>query len=69
MAEKLLKRIRKRAIEMEGTVTGEHGIGLGLRDALIHEVGDAGVDMMRKVINQSTITVAIPSFTCADYIF
>ena len=34
---------------MEGTVTGEHGIGLNLRDMLQYELGEDAVDMMRKV--------------------
>jgi D-lactate dehydrogenase (cytochrome) len=67
VAEKLLKRIRTRAIEMEGTATGEHGIGLGLRDILIQEVGDAGVDMIRKVIKQHS-RLLFYSRTCADCI-
>ena len=39
----------KRAIEMEGTATGEHGVGLVKRDYLPHEVGQTTVDLMRKV--------------------
>ena len=39
----------KRAVEMEGTVTGEHGIGLIKRDYLNHELGESTVDAMRKV--------------------
>lgn len=39
----------KRAIEMEGTVTGEHGVGLVKRDYLNHELGETTVDAMRKV--------------------
>jgi D-lactate dehydrogenase (cytochrome) len=42
-------RMVKRAIEMEGTVTGEHGIGLVKRDYLPHELGQDTVDLMRKV--------------------
>lgn len=34
---------------MEGTVTGEHGIGLALRDVLEEELGESATDMMRKV--------------------
>ena len=39
----------KRAVEMEGTVTGEHGVGLIKRDYLAHEMGETTVDAMRKV--------------------
>ena len=39
----------KRAVEMEGTVTGEHGVGLIKRDYLEHELGRTAVDAMRKV--------------------
>jgi D-lactate dehydrogenase (cytochrome) len=39
----------KRAVEMEGTVTGEHGVGLIKRDYLEHEVGESTVDTMRRV--------------------
>lgn len=39
----------KRAVEMEGTVTGEHGVGLIKRDYLAHEMGESTVDTMRKV--------------------
>jgi D-lactate dehydrogenase (cytochrome) len=40
-----------RAVEMEGTVTGEHGVGLVKRDYLEHEFGQSTVDLMRKVCN------------------
>lgn len=39
----------KLAVEMEGTVTGEHGVGLVKRDYLPHELGQSTVDAMRKV--------------------
>jgi D-lactate dehydrogenase (cytochrome) len=39
----------KRAVSMEGTVTGEHGVGLVKRDYLNHELGETTVDAMRKV--------------------
>lgn len=49
LVEELIHRMVKRAIEMEGTCTGEHGIGLVKRDYLPHEVGESTVDAMRKV--------------------
>ncbi|TLD12459.1 uncharacterized protein PgNI_04359 [Pyricularia grisea] len=42
-------RMVKRAIEMEGTVTGEHGIGLVKRDYLAHELDENTVNLMRKM--------------------
>ncbi|WP_445192417.1 FAD-binding oxidoreductase [Sphingomonas sp. Tas61C01] len=39
-------RLVKRALAMDGTCTGEHGIGLGKQDWLVEELGDA-VDVMR----------------------
>ena len=39
----------ERAVEMEGTVTGEHGVGLIKRDYLNHELGESTVDAMRKL--------------------
>lgn len=39
-------RLVERALLMDGTCTGEHGIGLGKQAALVDELGDA-VDLMR----------------------
>lgn len=47
--EVIINRMVKRAIEMEGTVSGEHGVGLGKRDYLNDELGKTTVDAMRKV--------------------
>ena len=49
LAEDLVHRMVKRAIEMEGTATGEHGVGLVKRDYLEHEIGENAVNLMRKV--------------------
>lgn len=48
-AEAVVHRMVKRAVEMEGTVTGEHGVGLIKRDYLEHELGESTVDAMRRV--------------------
>ncbi|KAL8866466.1 MAG: hypothetical protein Q9174_006286, partial [Haloplaca sp. 1 TL-2023] len=48
-AEDVVHRMVKRAVEMEGTVTGEHGVGLIKRDYLTHELGASTVDAMRKL--------------------
>lgn len=47
--EDVVHKMVKRAIEMEGTVTGEHGVGLVKRDYLREELGDEAVDLMRRI--------------------
>jgi D-lactate dehydrogenase (cytochrome) len=47
-AEALHERMIRRSISMDGTCTGEHGIGYGKRDFLQHELGNA-VDVMRSI--------------------
>ena len=47
-AKALHARMVARAIAMEGTCTGEHGIGLGKIGFLVDELGDA-VDVMRSI--------------------
>jgi D-lactate dehydrogenase (cytochrome) len=37
------------ALEMDGTVTGEHGVGIGKREFLREELGDVTIDLMRKI--------------------
>ncbi len=44
--EGINRRLVERAIAMDGTCTGEHGIGIGKQDWLVAELGDA-VDVMR----------------------
>lgn len=43
----LIDRLAERAIRMDGTCTGEHGIGQGKMKYLEGEVGSASVDVMR----------------------
>ena len=49
ITEDLVHRMVQRAIDMEGTVTGEHGVGLVKREYLPHELGQSTVDAMRRV--------------------
>jgi D-lactate dehydrogenase (cytochrome) len=42
------RRLVERALAMDGTCTGEHGIGLGKQEYLVDELGEA-VDLMRAV--------------------
>ena len=46
--EAINARLVARALAMDGTCTGEHGIGIGKQEWLIEELGDA-VDLMRSV--------------------
>ena len=39
----------KRAIELEGTATGEHGVGMGKRDYLYEELGEGTVELMKTI--------------------
>ena len=48
--DSFLVRISERAIRMDGTCTGEHGIGQGKRKYMLKELGNA-VDVMKKVKN------------------
>ena len=41
------RRVVERAIAMEGTCTGEHGIGLGKKKYLVAEHGEVAVEVMR----------------------
>jgi len=47
LAERLNDEVVQRAIEAQGTCTGEHGIGLHKMDFLVTEAGDGAIAMMR----------------------
>lgn len=48
-AEWINERVIERALSMEGTCTGEHGIGIGKARFLVREHGDGAVDVMRAI--------------------
>ncbi|KAH8590265.1 putative D-lactate protein, partial [Bisporella sp. PMI_857] len=47
--ERCVKNMVARALEMEGTCTGEHGIGIGKKEALLAEVGLDTLDVMKSI--------------------
>ena len=48
-AEALLERLAERALAMDGTCTGEHGIGQGKMKYLKAEHGEAALNAMRAI--------------------
>ncbi|KAJ9390874.1 CAZyme family AA4 [Paecilomyces variotii] len=47
--EKCVHDMVDRALEMEGSCTGEHGIGLGKKESLLKELGADTIDIMRSI--------------------
>ncbi|KAJ6264217.1 hypothetical protein Dda_0360 [Drechslerella dactyloides] len=47
--EKCVHTMVDRALEMEGTCTGEHGVGLGKKEYLVKELGLDTIGVMRKL--------------------
>jgi D-lactate dehydrogenase (cytochrome) len=48
-AERLSRRLVERALRLEGTCTGEHGIGLHKMDFLVEEAGTGAIEAMRTI--------------------
>lgn len=48
-AKVLVDRMVERALKLEGTSTGEHGVGIGKRKYLETELGTTSVDLMRHI--------------------
>lgn len=46
---KCVENMMLRALEMEGTVSGEHAIGIGKKKSLEYEVGPGSIDVMRQL--------------------
>jgi len=49
LAKEFNKRLVERALKMEGTCTGEHGVGLGKMGSMRMELGDDMMDLMRDI--------------------
>ncbi len=47
--EKAIDDISKVALELGGTLTGEHGIGIAKREILPVEIGDAGIEVTKAI--------------------
>jgi len=47
--ERLYTGMMRRAIRMQGSISGEHGIGLGKKPYLREELGDAPIEVMKKI--------------------
>ncbi len=48
-AERLNERIVRLALSMDGTCTGEHGVGLHKMGFLEEEAGEDAIDLMRRI--------------------
>ena len=48
-AKTLATNMAMRALEADGTCTGEHGIGIGKRSYLVKEIGENGIQVMRQL--------------------
>ena len=49
LAKKFNKRLVERALKMEGTCTGEHGVGMGKMGSMRLELGNDMMDLMRDI--------------------
>ena len=73
--EKVVYDMVSRALEMEGTCTGEHGVGLGKKKALVEELGEETIEVMRMmkravdplwIMNPGKIFDAVPGKGIGD---
>jgi len=49
VVRELVHRMVERAIRLDGTCTGEHGVGVGKKDFLIQELGEGTVEFMKTI--------------------
>jgi len=49
LAEQMNRRLVARALAMDGTCTGEHGIGMHKIDFLVEELGPEAIELMRSI--------------------
>ena len=48
-AQAVADRLAKHAIDVGGTSTGEHGVGIGKRKHMVYEHGEVAIDVMRDI--------------------
>ncbi|KAF2482458.1 D-lactate dehydrogenase [Neohortaea acidophila] len=48
-AMRIMSEVQRLAADLDGTVSGEHGLGLGYRHQLAYELGEESVDAMRRI--------------------
>ena len=48
-ARQIIFDVQRMGVDMDGTVSGEHGIGLEYRDQVVYELGQDSVDTMRRI--------------------
>jgi FAD/FMN-containing dehydrogenase len=49
LAKEFNRRLVERALRLEGSCTGEHGVGMGKQESLRAELGDDMIDVMRDI--------------------
>ncbi|KAF9037791.1 hypothetical protein BDZ89DRAFT_1061376 [Hymenopellis radicata] len=49
LARQAVHRMVKRAIDLDGTCTGEHGVGIGKREYLTEELGEGTIELMKTI--------------------
>lgn len=49
ICEDIVANMVRRAIDADGTCTGEHGVGIGKRQYILEELGQEPIDLMRKI--------------------
>ncbi|XP_070574187.1 probable D-lactate dehydrogenase, mitochondrial isoform X2 [Ptychodera flava] len=48
-AKEFSEKVGRHALSLDGTCTGEHGIGLGKKQLLIEEIGETGIQTMKQI--------------------
>ena len=51
VCEEVAERMARRALELGGTISGEHGVGIGKVQLLEEQFGPQGIDVMRRIKN------------------